>query len=240
VIISVDKGVQFLMEELREHIEAMHLWIERQSDILTPEPGLTADERKQLQAVNRTMEQLSRLGVSVPEDLRNLKLRLSTKDASGAENREVEERIIKLEAFIEQLQQLSQAALALRNRLKPTGHTGGTRRSYGVTLLDLLQSKHLSTEDTLELQWRKDGPTYEGKSQPDGSLMVKTPSGWQKYVSLSAAAVDLAGGSLTKNGWRHWKRINSDGSRTRLFELRNRFISDGRTDEIPKTDHREL
>lgn len=166
-----------MMHELREHLEALHLWIERQGDIPTPEPGLTSDERKQLQAVNRTMEQLTKLGVSVPEDLRNLKLRLSTKDALGKTNREVEERIEKVEALIEQLRKLLQRARSLRDRLKATGQTAGTKKHYGVTLLELLQSGHLSSEDRLELQWLKDGLTYEGKVPPDGSVMAKTTSG---------------------------------------------------------------
>lgn len=212
-----------MMHELREHLEALHLWIDRQGDIPTPEPGLTSDERKQLQAVNRTMERLTKLGVSVPEDLRNLKLRLSTKDALGT-NREVEERIEKVEALIEQLRELSQAAKSVRNRLKPTGQHGGTRKRLGVTLLTLLQKGYLSTEDKLELQWLKDGPTYEGKVQSDGSVMAKTTSGWQQYDSLSAAASDIGGRWL--NGWERWRRINSDGSHTPLMEIRSRYVSE--------------
>jgi DNA-binding ferritin-like protein len=214
-----------MMQELNEHLEALRRWIDRQGDIPTLALVLSADERKQLQAVNKTIVQLTRLGVSVPEDLRNLKLRLSTKDASDTANRDVEEGIEKVEALIEQLRKLLQAARSLRDRLKATGQTAGTKKHYGVTLLELLQSGHLSTEDRLELQWLKDGPTYEGKVQPDGSVMAKTLTGWKHYASLSAAADDIAERSL--NGWEHWRRINSDGSRTSLKEIRSRFMSKG-------------
>lgn len=182
------------------------------------------EERKQLQAVNKTIAQLTRHGVSVPEDLRNLKLRLSAKDAPSAANREVEGQIMEIEALIEQLRKLVQAARWLRNRLKGPHQISGTKRHYGVTLLELIQSGHLSTEDRLQLQWLKNGPKFEGKIRPDGYVMAKTPNGWRQYDSLSTAADDIAKRSL--NGWEHWRRINSDSSRTPLKEIRSQYMSE--------------
>jgi hypothetical protein len=89
------------LDELHELLEALRRWITRQCDIPPLAPLLSADERKQLQAVNKTIVQLTRLGVSVPEDLRNLKLRLSAKDGSDTANRDVEEQIEKVEGLIE-------------------------------------------------------------------------------------------------------------------------------------------
>jgi hypothetical protein len=214
-----------MTKERNEHLQALHRWIEKQANIPTLEPGLSAEERKQLQAVNKAIMQLTRLGVSVPEDIRNLKLRLSTKDVSDVENHEVEERIREVEVLIEKLRKLLQAARSLRNRLKNTGQTGDTKKHYGVTLLELIQSGHLTTEDKLELQWLKDGPTYEGKVLPDGTVMAKTSSGWKKYDSLSTAAGQISGRSL--NGWEHWLRIDSDGSRTSLKEIRSHYLGEG-------------
>ena len=214
-----------MTDELTAHLEALRHWIEKQGYIPKFEPGLSTEERKQLQAVNKTIMQLTRLNVSVPEDLRNLKLRLSTKDVSGAVNREVEEKIAEIEALIDQLRKITQAARSLRNRLKSTGQAGGTKKHYDVTLLDLLQSGHLSTEDRFELQWLKDGQAYEGKVKSDGSIMAQTTSGWKQYDTLSAAAVDIAGRAL--NGWRRWHRRNNDGSRTSLIEIRSRYIRKG-------------
>lgn len=109
-----------MIVELNEHLEALDRWIEKTAKIPIIEPGLSADERKQLQAVSQTIEQLTRVGVPVPEDLRNLKLRLSSKDGSVEENREIEERISDVEALNEHLRKLSQAALLLQKRLKAT------------------------------------------------------------------------------------------------------------------------
>lgn len=72
-----------MSKELDEHLTYLARWIVEQGDIPTPDPELSADERKQLLAVNKAVEQLTRLGVSVPDDLRKLKLRLSSKGSSG-------------------------------------------------------------------------------------------------------------------------------------------------------------
>jgi len=213
-----------MTDELNENLEALRHWLERQGDIPELKPGLSTEERKQLQAVNKTIRQLNRLSVSVPEDLRNLKLRLSTKDVSDSLKHEVEERIVKVEALIEQLRKISNAARALRSRLKGTAQTGGPKKRYDVTVLELIQGGHLNIDDRLELQWLKDGQTYEGKVRPDGTVMAKIGGGWEQFKSLSAAAGQIAGRSL--NGWKHWRRINKDGSRTSLKEIRNRFLNE--------------
>lgn len=214
-----------MSKELDQHLTYLARWIEQQGDFPTPEPELSAEERKQLLAVNKAIEQLTRLGVSVPDDLRKLKLRLSTKGGSGTENREVEERTAKVEAFIEQLRKVLRAARSLRDRLKATGQAPGTKKHYGITMLELIQSGDLSAEDGLELQWLKEGPVFEGKIQQDGSVMVRTEAGWKRYDALSTAASQIADRSL--NGWDHWRRINRDGSRTTLKEIRARYLKKG-------------
>ena len=74
-------------------------------------------------------------------------------------------------------------------------------------MLDLFKARVLSTDDRLELQWLKDGPVLKGKVKADGTVMVKTPDGWQSYASLSTAASRVAGRSL--DGWKHWRRVNA-------------------------------
>lgn len=137
----------------------------------------------------------------------------------------MEERTAKVEALIEQLRKLLRSARALRDRLKATGQAPGTKKHYGVTVLELLQNGDLSAEDALELQWLKDGPVFEGKIQQDGSVMARTQGGWKRYDALSTAASQIADRSL--NGWDHWRRVNRDGSRTILREIRARYLKEG-------------
>lgn len=208
--------------EISEHLQALRRWIEQQGHIQKLASGLSVEERKQLQAVNKAVEQLSRSGVPVPEDLRSLKLKFSAKDVSCSENREIKIRLNEVEALIEQLGKIQKAARSIRDRLKATDQPGGPKKHYGITLLDLLQDGLISADDRLELKWLKNGPIYEGKVKPDGTVMTKGPDGWKQYASLSTAASKITGRSL--NGWERWRRVNSDGTSTALEKIRERYM----------------
>lgn len=213
-----------LPDEIVEHIRALDRWIEQSARLPKLPTGLTAEERKQLRAVNKAIEQLQRTGVSVPEDLRSLKLTLSAKDVTGSQDQEIQARLKTVEELIHSLEKTVKAARAIRNKLKPTGQCGGTKRQYGVKLLDLLQAGLVTTDDRIELQWLRDGPAIEGKLTAEGKVMVNTQNGWQSYSSLSSAASRTAGRSL--NGWQHWRRLNHDGSATAFEEIRAQFLSE--------------
>ena len=167
--------------------------------------------------------QLQRAGVAVPEDLRRLKLELSARDVSGEHDQEIEVRLKAVEKVIHSLGKTIKTARSVRDGLKSTGQVGGTKKRYGITLRDLLKAGFLTTDDRLELQWLKAGPVHKGKVKDDGSVMVKTPGGWQTYASLSTAASSMAGHSL--NGWTHWRRINPDGTSSSLEDIRTRYLA---------------
>lgn len=210
--------------EISEHLLVLRRWIDQQGHIPKLASGLSVEEQKQLQAVNKAVEQLSRSGVAVPEDLRSLKLKLSAKDVSGSENREIKIRLKEVETLIEQLGKILKSARSIRGRLKAVGQPGGPKKHYGVTLLDLLQDGLISAEDRFELKWLKDGPTHEGKVKPDGTVMAKETGGWKQYASLSTAVSKIAERSL--NGWKHWRRVNSDGTFTAMEAIRERFMNE--------------
>ena len=210
--------------ELSEHVHALNRWLEQQGRIPNQQSYLSVEEQKQLQAVNKAVEQLRRSGVPVPEDLRSLKLKLSANDASGSESRETEVRLKKVERLIEELRKTLKTARTIRAKLKSTGQTGGAKKYYGITLLDLLRAGLLSVDDRFELQWLKDGPVLEGKVKPDGTIMVKTSGKWKLYASLSTAASSVAERSL--NGWKHWRRFNNDGTSTALEDIRALYLNE--------------
>jgi len=210
-------------DEIREHIKALDRWLEQLGRVPKKPAGLTAEERKQLQAVNKAVDQLQRTGVPVPEDLRSLKLKLSARDVTGSANRETKIHLKKVESLIQSLGKTIKTARAVQNSLKSTGQARGTIKYYGVTLMDLLRTELLSTDDRLELQWLKDGPVHKGRVKADGTVMVKTPDGWQPYTSLSTAASRVSGRSL--NGWKHWHRVNNDGTATALEDIRALYIN---------------
>ncbi|MBU2547623.1 MAG: hypothetical protein KKB20_04350 [Proteobacteria bacterium] len=212
-----------LPDEIAEHIKALERWLEQLGRIPKQPSCLSAEELKQLQAVNKAVEQLQRSGVPVPEDLRGLKLKLSARDSAGTENHEIDARLKKVKSLMQALAKTIKTARAVRDRLHSTGQAGGPKKYYGVTLSDLIRSGLLAVDDRLELQWLKNGPIIEGKMRPDGAIMLKAPDGRQSYDSLSTAASRVAGRSL--NGWKHWRRVNSDGTATTLEDIRTRYIN---------------
>ncbi|PIP07414.1 MAG: hypothetical protein COX51_06760 [Syntrophobacteraceae bacterium CG23_combo_of_CG06-09_8_20_14_all_50_8] len=209
-------------DEINEHIKALDRWLEQLGGAFKQPSGLSVEERKQLQAVNKAVEQLQRNGIPVPEDLRSLKLKLSARDVAGSQDHEIGAHLEGVKNLIKTLGKTIKTARTVRKRLKSMGQVGGTPKYYGIALRDLFQAGLLSTDDRLELQWLKDGPVLKGKIKADGVVMVKTPDGWQPYDSLSTAASRVAGRSL--NGWKHWRRVDNDGTTTALEEIRARYI----------------
>jgi hypothetical protein len=211
-------------DDIREHIQAMDRWLEQLGRVPKQLSGLSDEERKQLQAIDKAIQQLRRNGVPVPEDLRGMKLKLSARDDTRSEIYDIETRLKDVEDFIQEIGRPFKTARAIRDRLKSTGQAGGTKKHYNVDLKDLIRAELLSVENHLELQWLKNGPVLKGKVLPDGAVMVNTPNGWQRYETLSTAASRVAQRSL--NGWKHWRRVNSDGTTITLEDIRARFIRD--------------
>ena len=210
-------------DDIEKHLQALEQWIEHLGRIPKSPSGLSAEERKQLQAVKKAVEQLQRNGVPVPDDLRSLKLKLSARDVAASQDHAMEAHLKQIESLMQALAKTVQKARAVRDRLKSTGKAEGPKKYYGVNLSNLIRAGLLSVDDLLELQWLKDGPVLRGKVQVDGTVMVKTPDGWQRYDSLSTAASRVAGRSL--NGWKHWRRVNSNGTATALEEIRSGYIN---------------
>ena len=180
--------------------------------------------------MNKAIEQLSKLGVEIPSDLRSLKLRLSANDVAATPDPQITKHLAAVENLIATLRELSQIARVIREKLKSGTSVTGTKRHFGVTLEELLDAGFLSTDDRLELQWSRDGGTYEGKLGSDGLISAKSGQGWKQYDTLSAAAVEIGGRAL--NGWDHWRRINADGSRTTLKEIRAEYLNQANDDGI--------
>lgn len=214
-----------MTDDISDHFKALNQWLEQHRRVSKEPSGLSAEERKQLQAVNKAVEQLRRSGVPVPEDLRSLKLKLSAQDTSSPDSRENDTRLKKVDRLIEELGKTLKTARIVRDKLKSAGQVGGgPKKYYGIALLDLLQAGLLSVDERYELQWLKDGPVLEGRIQPDGTIMVKASGKWQPFVSLSTAASGVAGRSL--NGWKHWRRVNNDGTCTSLEEIRVMYMNE--------------
>lgn len=215
-----------MTEDIHSHLKAIQAWLDHVDQTPPPAPaakGLSPEEKQQLQAVNKAIEQLTKLGVAIPSDLRSLKLRLSANDVATGLNPQIAKHLAGLESLINRLRELSQGARALREKLKSGVSISGTKKHFGVTLEELLDAGLLSTDDRLELQWTRGSGIFEGKVLSDGTVSAKSAGDWKQYDSLSTAAAEVAGRPL--NGWDCWRRINADGTRTTLKEIRAEYLN---------------
>ena len=208
--------------KLQEHLDAIERWILEQRANVSRVEVLTPEERKQLSAVNKSIQQLTALGVSIPDELRQLKLKLSAKDVSSNRAEEYDQ----VKELIGELGNLMSSAKAVLNhtREKAKTNTPNRGRNSEVSLAVLIENGYVSIHDNMELRWKKSGPAYKGSFNPDGSVTVHTPSGIKNFETLSSAAMTLSNSSL--NGWMCWWRINPDGSRTSMKEIRSRYLSE--------------
>lgn len=209
--------------DLQKSLDVIRRWLADIDGVRCVQPSLTSEERKQLLAVNRSIEQLQKGGVAIPDELRKLKLRLGVLDTSDTANPAREINLETLDELIDSLRDLVSVAKKIRVSIQ-TGHKiPGTKINYGVQLVELIEAGFLNTESRLELQWLKDGEIFEGKLRTDGQVAVRTASGWKEYDSLSSAASGIAGCSL--NGWKHWRLVEANGKHIPLAVLRERYVN---------------
>jgi len=123
---------QQLITQLRELVSSIQQGTTRQ-DI--------KDKRKQLQAVNKSIQQLERQSVAVPDDLRNLKTSLAA-ELGGVDHAEDTLRFIdrELNGILDRI------GLSVRNR-KPsiTGRTHGPRSREPITPVKVLRKLTIKT-----------------------------------------------------------------------------------------------
>lgn len=211
--------------QLKDHLVAIENWLASQRINARQTQGLSSDERKQLTAVNKSIQQLTTLGVAIPDELRQLKLQLSAKDSTHPIIQEKPVQVSEIAELIITLSDLTRKAKVLQNQRSTSSRPSIVRQQFEVTLQELIEGGFLSPDDKLELSWKKNGPVFEGKVLAAGEVMAKTQNGWKRFKSLSMAASTISGRSL--NGWLHWRRINTNGSRTTLMDIRAKYLNKG-------------
>lgn len=201
--------------ELQQSLDVIRRWLADIDRVQPVQSSLTIEEKKQLQTVNRAIAHLEKLGVTVPDDLRELKLNLSVRDSDSDLDQALSEKLNSLDDLIESLRGLRSEAKKIRDSFK-TRHSGtGAKKYFGVQVVQLIKARLLSTESRIELRWAKEGEVFEGRLRNDGRVAVRSDLGWKEYDSLSTAASETAGRSL--NGWRHWRLVEPNGNRTPLI-----------------------
>lgn len=216
--------------ELKVHVTAIEHWIERQLEIIAEPVGLSVEQRKQLQAIEKSIRQLSKSGIEIPDDLRRLKLDLSAHDVATVGSSISDEHKDAVIGLIDELKRLLDKALNIQRRTKKPDDTNVTKRNFRVSLKDLIDSGHLSANDQIEFSYNRGALRAKGEVSSEGAIQIQTNTGTTTFQSLSNAAVDITGRSL--NGWIYWWKVNPDDSRVLLDDIRKQFLNERNKNEI--------
>jgi predicted small metal-binding protein len=88
---------------------------------------------------------------------------------------------------------------------------------FKISLKDLIDSKIVKANQ--EIYGEHKGKTYQGKILENGQVQVDILS--KTFDSLSGAAMAIKGGSV--DGWRWWNVKQTDGTKTSLSSLREKY-----------------
>lgn len=208
------------MSDVHQEIESIERWLSKTDLSCTPSQVLiSSEEKKLLLATNKAIQLLEKLGMPIQDELLTQQLKLSTLESQPVPDSEQGIAIESVDSVISSLHALLSKAKGIKQKLSAKKRIVGPKPYFGVSLSDLIEDGIISAEAKLELQWRINGEIIEGKVLKDGHIEVLTSSGWIEYKSISTAASEIAGCSL--NGWKHWRIIDSDGSRTSLEKVRD-------------------
>jgi hypothetical protein len=210
---------------LTEHLEAIRHWLDEVGAIPLPEDrpsGLSSQEKQELRRIEGLIDQLKSHGVTlIPAELVDKKCELAARDVPAAAPSDATKFLPTLEELCGKLGELAKKARILRNQIRSRTANNGPRAYYDLEPLDLLNAGYLSTNDRLELQWSNTSGVHEGRLESDGRIRANTQDGWKAFPSLSSAAQYISG--RPQNGWEHWRRVNEDGSRTKLKDIREQY-----------------
>lgn len=215
------------MSDVHQEIESIERWLsEIDLSCTSSQTLISNEEKKQLLVTNRAIQQLEKFGVPIPDELRKIQLELSNLESQPVTDSEQGVTIESIDSVVSSLHTLLSRAKSIRQKLsvkkRVNKNNCGPKQHFGVSLSDLIENGVISDDAKLELQWRKNGEIIEGKVLKDGHIEVLTSSGRIEYKSISTAATEIAGCAL--NGWKHWKIIDSDGNRTSLENVRDRYL----------------
>lgn len=211
-------------KELRGHIAAIEDWINECIGKTVSEAGLSKDERKQLQAIENSIKSLSKNGIDIPDDLRRLKLELSARDIDTSGGTLTEEEKAAVTELVDELQKLTTRARNIGKRSKWPGTANPSKQHHRVTLKDLIDGGYISPLDQVEFSYRNGEVSAKGRVTADGHVAIEKGTSVEEFRSLSTASKDISGKSL--NGWIYWWKLDQDGSRTLLDEIRKQFLAE--------------
>ncbi len=186
------------MNELKQTYNNLKLQLQDVTEQLhDPATWLEIQEKeRQLQAIEKTVQQMKKSGINIPTEMTEVKLRLVKELEHGQELHQLRSNIVEL--LISTLEDLGYDLPKEEHDVKKK-HKKTTSKSRRISLEHLFKAGLLHDGMSLH-HYGRDG-NYEGVIK-DGKLVIKNGHTVLEFDSPSAAAIEVTGGS--RNGWTFW------------------------------------
>ncbi|MBD3339593.1 MAG: hypothetical protein GF353_10815 [Candidatus Lokiarchaeota archaeon] len=207
------------MNDINEQIKQLELLLQNISkELKSLQPTETLVEKQnQLHAIENTIQKLTKDNVPIPNDLRELKLKLVYEIEQLPD---IEEAKKRLALVFKDYQEIFQPAAVKKRTLKRRKRRK-RRKKLGrrIEVIDLLKAE-IIPKDTVIFRTYK-GIRYEAQIDRNGKIVTTFNGRVQMFDSPSAAAVTLT--NLSQNGWKWWF-VSIDGKKRELDYYRKEYI----------------
>jgi predicted component of viral defense system (DUF524 family) len=204
------------MHKWKEHIAAIKSQLQELT--LQLKPLLNADKKAalvtQLHSIEQTINKLSKTGVEIPAELRDLKFRLLSdidlfKEAATAQ-KELEELLLHYVT--------PKKAYAKKEKIKAVKQKTVRTTNTRVELIDLLNAKVIAPNTKLYRNYKNQD--FKATLTAEGQIKLSINGQTEYFDSPSSAAVTATGKS--QNGWTWWLIENENKT---LDDYRKKYMN---------------
>ena len=195
-------GIKTQLQELKEQLKPL-LKAEKKAALQT-----------QLHSIEQTINKLSKTGVEIPAELRDLKFRLLSdldqfKEAATA-HKELEELLLHYVA--------PKKAYTRKEKIKPVKQKEVRTSNTRVELIDLLNAKVIAPNTKLYRHYKNQ--VFKAILTAEGQIKLTINGQTEYFDSPSSAAVTASGKS--QNGWTWWMIENENMT---LDDYRKKYLN---------------
>jgi hypothetical protein len=207
------------MKNIQEHFEQLEFLLQTISKQIEPFQQNEALKAKlnQLQAIEDTIQKLQKDKTPIPDDLRDLKLKLVCDTEEWQKAEKIKQKLHSLLKEYNYIFQPLENSIKQKKRRKRRKKKMKLGRRIGM--IDLLNADIIPVDTMLCSTYK--GIQYEGRINSNGKIVTKIDGKTQLFNSPSAAAVALT--NLSQNGWTWWF-VSNDGKKRELDYYRKEYL----------------
>lgn len=207
------------MKNIQDNIEQLEDLFQKISEQLKPylQSEMLTAKQNQLHAIESTIQKLQKESTPIPEDLRDLKLKLVCEIEEWQDAEKVKKNLYAIQQKYKHLFQSSETKTRPKKRRKRKKRK--TKLGRRIEVVDILKAG-IMPKDTVIFRTYK-GIRYEAHVADNGKIETVLNGRNLKFDSPSAAAKELT--NLEQNGWTWWF-VSVDGKKRELDYYRKEYI----------------